>query len=645
MSSITKAEPPRELATEPDTLSPEDNDLHPLVNQQTAKDTWLLLLFFRCINAALVWTFFQPDEYFQSLEPAWQMAFGPESGAWITWEWHHQLRSSLHPALFAVIYYVVNKPMEYVGFFPQFRAMILSILPNLVQAYLAATADYYTWQLSERIYGTGSSTAWSALLMTMASPWQWFCSTRTFSNGLETTLTIAALYFWPWKLSSDTPIGTGSGLGQEKMPNAAKPTESRVFETTRSVKHLRVSLFLAATACILRPTNGLIWFSILMPTCTRLLTDPKATISDYIILVREAIFCGAGVLAVSAASDLYYFGEWTFPPYQWLHFNINQDLAVFYGRNDWHYYLSQGLPLLLTTYLPFAIVAIFQATSLPTSDIRFLLTTTIFTTLSTLSLISHKEVRFIYPLLPLLHVLTAPIINAFFHTSSTQTTFPPPFPSTPIVTKITILHRKKLLTLLFALNLGIAGYTTTIHQAGVISVMKFLRNGYEALALDGRGRLMSHPDAGKDDHMKKYTNYDDSETFVGFLMPCHSTPWRSQLIYPGLKGWALSCEPPIHLAPHSKERDEYRDEADRFYDDPMKFLREEVNTKDRPWPRYIVGFEGIEGVLKEWYEGEMKGFRVQERWRTKNSQWHDDSRRVGDVVVWEFVDGSGTASS
>jgi len=123
-------------------------------------------------------------------------------------------------------------------------------------------------------------------------------------------------------------------------------------------------------------------------------------------------------------------------------------------------------------------------------------------------------------------------------------------------------------------------------------------------------------------------------------MPCHSTPWRSQLIHPGLKAWALTCEPPLHLTPHSKEREEYRDEADRFFDNPGKFLREEVNAKERPWPRYIVGFEGIEGVLREWYEGEMKGFKMRERWRGGNSQWHDDWRRKGDVVVWEFVDGS-----
>lgn len=44
-----------------------------------------LLLAFRIVNALTLRSFFQPDEFFQSLEPAWQLAFGPASNAWITW--------------------------------------------------------------------------------------------------------------------------------------------------------------------------------------------------------------------------------------------------------------------------------------------------------------------------------------------------------------------------------------------------------------------------------------------------------------------------------------------------------------------------------------------------------------------------------
>lgn len=47
--------------------------------------------------------------------------------------------------------------MEYLGLYPQFRALILSSAPNVVQAFIAAAGDYYTWQLTEKIYGTGSN--------------------------------------------------------------------------------------------------------------------------------------------------------------------------------------------------------------------------------------------------------------------------------------------------------------------------------------------------------------------------------------------------------------------------------------------------------------------------------------------------------
>ena len=50
-----------------------------------SQDIFLFLLAFRILNALSIKTFFQPDEFFQSLEPAWEMAFGADSGAWITW--------------------------------------------------------------------------------------------------------------------------------------------------------------------------------------------------------------------------------------------------------------------------------------------------------------------------------------------------------------------------------------------------------------------------------------------------------------------------------------------------------------------------------------------------------------------------------
>ena len=38
------------------------------------------------------------------------------------------------------------------------------------------------------------------LLISLGSAFHWFCFTRTFTNSLETTLTIVALYYWPYEI-------------------------------------------------------------------------------------------------------------------------------------------------------------------------------------------------------------------------------------------------------------------------------------------------------------------------------------------------------------------------------------------------------------------------------------------------------------
>ena len=86
--------PDRDLATGVDGSAGLTSSDHKGLHQQalrraqhavTSRDVFLFLIAFRILNALSIKTFFQPDEYFQSLEPAWQIAFGSESGSWITW--------------------------------------------------------------------------------------------------------------------------------------------------------------------------------------------------------------------------------------------------------------------------------------------------------------------------------------------------------------------------------------------------------------------------------------------------------------------------------------------------------------------------------------------------------------------------------
>ena len=66
-----------------------------------------LALFIRIVIALSTRTFFQPDEYFQSLEPAYHLVFGYGH---LTWEWltPKPIRSIVYPALNVPIYWVLK---------------------------------------------------------------------------------------------------------------------------------------------------------------------------------------------------------------------------------------------------------------------------------------------------------------------------------------------------------------------------------------------------------------------------------------------------------------------------------------------------------------------------------------------------------
>jgi phosphatidylinositol glycan class B len=53
--------------------------------------------------------------------------------------------------------------MEYLEFFPQFRAHILGFMPRVLQSIFAGIGDFYTWRLAEKMYGVGSTSAWTTV--------------------------------------------------------------------------------------------------------------------------------------------------------------------------------------------------------------------------------------------------------------------------------------------------------------------------------------------------------------------------------------------------------------------------------------------------------------------------------------------------
>jgi hypothetical protein len=71
------------------------------------KSEILLAVAVRIFIALFTRTFFQPDEYFQALEPAHHIVFGYGQ---LTWEWlcEHPVRSILYPALNVPVYWLLK---------------------------------------------------------------------------------------------------------------------------------------------------------------------------------------------------------------------------------------------------------------------------------------------------------------------------------------------------------------------------------------------------------------------------------------------------------------------------------------------------------------------------------------------------------
>ena len=176
---------------------------------------FLALFLFRSINSLLIATYYDPDEYWQSLEIAHSLVF---NYGFKTWDFNLFIRSAAYPSIFALIF----KFLESTNLDDTF---LFTILPKLASAFFAALADYYSFKLTLKLYG--NKAAYWALFASLISWYNFFALTRSLSNNLESIFTLIAFYYWPW--SSNSKV------------------------------HILPSLIFASIACIIRPTAVIIW--------------------------------------------------------------------------------------------------------------------------------------------------------------------------------------------------------------------------------------------------------------------------------------------------------------------------------------------------------------------------------------------------
>ncbi|BFZ56981.1 glycosylphosphatidylinositol anchor biosynthesis [Savitreella phatthalungensis] len=528
---------------------------------------FLALLVFRLWNSLTIETFFQPDEHYQSIEPAHALVFGY---GFVPWEYQTGIRGPAHQMIFAVPFLL----LKLLGL--DSPSSIL-LVPKIIGALQAAATDYF---IAKFIRKQWPSTGRWGLILTVVSPWNYYVSPRTFSNSLETMLVAMALNYWPF--DANRQLKTDDEFG-------------------RYVISLIKAFSFIGLGTLLRPTTILFW---LVPALYQL-RDHTYTFAF------ESLLAAAVIVMYNLIVDSFYYGKLTLAAYNFFSFNL-RGKASFYGVNDWHYYLSQGLPMLLMTFVPIFIIGVLVSTrSIVGTPHRHQFLATIASTLVAYSLLAHKEARFVQPLQPILLGFAASGA-ARLHASSR------------------VLARGVFLILL-VLSIVLARAGTHTHQRGVMDLMTYIRE---------------HP-----------TEFSVGRTL--FLMPCHSTPWHAHhhagpTVAHNLR--FLTCEPPHTLTQPLAVNATYRDEADRFYDAAPYFgqparlhtqLTPDDEGKEREldrltwdviialdeWEKRPAFVATFEATLQAVLDGTPEGTRYTEYKRWFNSRFHDDPRRLGDVVL------------
>ena len=125
---------------------------------------FLLALAFRSLSLLLPQTYFQPDEYWQSLEVAHEHVFGY---GFLTWEWRDlpeggRLRGWIWPGVFVIIYRFLqvtglDQTRLIVRRLLDVGADVKVLMPRMVGVVVAAVTDWATYRLSSKLLGSGSA--------------------------------------------------------------------------------------------------------------------------------------------------------------------------------------------------------------------------------------------------------------------------------------------------------------------------------------------------------------------------------------------------------------------------------------------------------------------------------------------------------
>lgn len=296
----------------------------------------------------------------------------------------------------------------------------------------------------------------------------------------------------------------------------------------------------ATLVCYMRPTAITIWLPLFF---YHLKTSRYHAFG---ILMKRYVPIGLLVVSAMIGIDSYASNQLLITPWEFFKLNVLEDIGSFYGTHTWHWYFAIGLPTTLgITTIPFLLATSQSIRNRKTFPVQNILLLTIFINLGVYSLLPHKEFRFVLPVIPMCLYISSQYLTRWSRKASKFVLW---------VVAIGILVG----------NLVPAVYLGTVHQKGTLDVMPHLAT----IAREFKGE-------------------NDRPAKIMFMMPCHSTPYYSH-IHANVTMRFLRCEP------NWKKQENYVDEADQFYRDPMQWIRTHLPTYPRTsLPTHLVVFDNL----------------------------------------------------
>ena len=459
---------------------------------------WLYtFLVVRIFMAFVSKSYHHGDETYQSVEVAHSLVFGRGH---LTWEWTSAspIRSYFHPLVFAALFHILK-------FLRLDNAANVVIMPRILQGVISAISDVYIIRFYSLNFGRRGK-KWFLLAYISNSSLLYFMS-RTLVNSLETSLGNIALYFYSLsikklqepsrsvrKISNTIKVAKDGDQNTKDQDEICSIDKSSKDNVSLEIYSEEMYVFLVTLSFIVRATTAILWLPLV--TYHVYLLYQKGKFRQ--ILLKRLAPISVAMLIVSTTIDSICHGAFVCIHWNFFKFNLMVDVSSQCGVQPIYLYIFIGMWTVNFVGL-FLFPGMLKASkNIP--EFRIYIFSGCWT-FCIFSLIGHKEVRFLLPIVAL-----CICVSVYYMQDCVSV----------------LRNQRKFCFLIIFFNISLLSYETFFVQLGPTDVTSYLSTDIESL----RAKSVNSLDT-------------KSHLSILFMTHCHSTPLYSH----------IHSDVPIFIAP------------------------------------------------------------------------------------------------